>query len=58
MELELLGGDEAELTSLVSAFVKQRRRLPGYDDLVAMRARLRCAAPVHCGDREVTRWVS
>jgi hypothetical protein len=39
-ELELLGGDEAELTSLVFAFVEQNRRLPGYDDLVTMRARL------------------
>jgi hypothetical protein len=72
LELDLLGGDEAELTSLVSAFVEQNRRLPGYDDLVTMRARPQAeqmqarlparadtyAPRVHCGDHEATHWVA
>jgi len=36
-ELDLIGGDEAELTALVSAFVQRKRRLPRYEELVAMR---------------------
>jgi len=37
LELDLIGGDEAELTALVSAFVRTKRRLPRYEELVAMR---------------------
>lgn len=37
LDLELIGGDESELTAFVSAFVKRKRRLPRHADLVAMR---------------------
>ena len=37
LDLELIGGDESELTELVSAFVRRERRLPRHEDLLALR---------------------
>lgn len=46
LDLELIGGDEAELTALVSAFVRRERRLPRHEDLLALREhRHRVAGP-------------